>query len=156
MAKSKFFTQFNHCNRVGITFEKPSLTQQSFGYECDINNIVRGCESSLAPNRIQPQFNTVYDVNSMQNALVSYADAKSNFELLPSNVREEFNNDPLKLVKFLDNPKNRDRAIELGLVKPKEDSVTQPVKGEVSSSFGDTSAQTSLDSIVPTDTPQTT
>lgn len=39
------------------------------------------------------------------------------FELLPSSVRDEFHNSPIEMLKFLDDPENRDRAVKLGLLK---------------------------------------
>lgn len=47
--------------------------------------------------------------------LVRQADAE--FLSLPAPLRAEFDNDPGRLVAFLEDEKNRPRAVELGLVK---------------------------------------
>lgn len=42
---------------------------------------------------------------------------QSSFEKLPSKLRKRFENDPVKLLEFMHDAKNRDEAISLGLIK---------------------------------------
>jgi phage internal scaffolding protein len=49
----------------------------------------------------------------MQNTLIA---AQNAFKTLPASIRKEFNNDPSQVIDFLNNPANKDKAIELGLI----------------------------------------
>lgn len=96
--------------------EKPSLTVQSFGYETDINNIVQGCGSSFPSRQIQPQTEIGhFKPGQYEEAMMIAANARSQFEELPSDVRLKFNNDPGQLINFLNDSKNDDEAVKLGL-----------------------------------------
>jgi len=46
---------------------------------------------------------------------------KEAFMLLPSTIRDRFHNNPAKLLNFLEDPKNRDEAIKIGLIMAKEE-----------------------------------
>lgn len=125
---TKFNTRYAHTRFEGdgIDFVEPSLTEQQFGYETDINNIVKG----LVPpseNGKQPLFNVKVDANQFDEALNVIANARSQFELLPSDIRTEFDNDPRKLINFIQNDKNYDRAVELGLIEKKKPVITPTV-----------------------------
>lgn len=130
MAK-KFRTLYSHPNsssfKNDFEFTEPSLTEQSFAYETDINNIVkRGVQSSLPPNINTPIFNSTFSPNQYNDALNLIADAKSQFESLPSHIRKRFENNPEKLLAFVADDKNREEAISLGFIdKPLE--TIQPV-----------------------------
>ncbi len=114
----KFNTLYNHTKLEGFKSDKPSKTQQSFGFETDINNIVKGM---IAPsyNQKTPLFNQVVAPDAYENALNVIADANSRFEELPSHIRAEFGNDPKKLLAFIDNPDNYEKAVKLGLIEKK-------------------------------------
>lgn len=107
--------------RVTVSFTEPSLTQQHFRDECDVNHILRKArETGLLANPFgkaqAPQFGDFsdgFDFQAIQNTL---ARAQERFEALPSAVREEFSNSPAKLLRFVQDEKNYERALELGLV----------------------------------------
>ena len=133
----KFHTRYSHPVSSGITFVEPSLTEQSFGYETDINNIVKkAVQSSLPPNTDKPIFGSKFDPTSYNEALNLVTEAKQQFDVLPSNVRNRFENNPVKLLEFLQDESNYDEAVKLGLVNKKPvfdvpiDSVNKnPVQG---------------------------
>ena len=115
----KFATRFEPHKDKGIVFEKPSLCQQHFKAECDINTIIAQFqETGVMPqgNR-QPLFGDFagipQDFMSAQNL---FDEAQERFYSLPSNLRKEFNNDPALLLDFMSNPANADRAFDLGLI----------------------------------------
>lgn len=100
-----------------------SLTQQQFAEECDINEIVRrfGLTGQMPENFRMPVSGDFTGVGDFQSAMNMVVAAREEFMTLPASVREEFGNDPQQLMKFLENEKNRDRAIEMGLIpKPAE------------------------------------
>lgn len=120
-----FYTRFKHGPRVGFHFNKPSMTEQYFQFECDINNIVNDrVQSSLKPSTQQPIFNAEFKPNSYNDALNFIADTKSKFEQLPSSLRAEFDNNPQKLIDFVSDDSNRERAVKLGLIS--SDKIVKP------------------------------
>lgn len=100
--------------------ELVSLAKQSFRDECDINTIMRRYETTGTidhVNRRQPQFGDFSDVASYQEAINIVAEAEANFADLPSRIRDRFGNDPARLLEFLQDPRNFDEAVELGIVE---------------------------------------
>lgn len=110
---------------VGLDCISPSRTQQQFKEECDVNNILRNYVNTgvlTHTSDILPEFGDFTQVpEDYGEALALIARSEEQFGMLPSEVRERFDNKPVNLVKFLQDEKNRDEAIKLGLVnKPVE------------------------------------
>lgn len=98
----------------------PSMTKQSFVAECDINNILKqykrsGIISHINAKAAQGSYQDLPDQVDYQEALNTVIRAEASFETLPSSVRDRFGNDPAKFLEFLQDPKNQDEAIALGL-----------------------------------------
>ena len=73
-------------------------------------------ENFKAP--VSGDFTGIHDFQSAMNAVI---EAQAEFDSLPAHIREEFRNDPQRLMDFVADGKNRDKAIELGLIpKPVE------------------------------------
>jgi hypothetical protein len=100
-------------DETGLSCPEPTLAQQNFKDESDINYIVRqfGLTGELPGKPLSPQsgdFTGVLDYHSA------------------------FNNDPAELIDFLGNEGNREEAIKLGLVaampisEPSETPVGEP------------------------------
>lgn len=107
----------------GQVFEFPSMTQQHFRDECDINNIIARYEQTgVLTDPLQParnfEFGDYSAVQDYQDSLNFVIAAREMFDALPSKVRERFNYDPARLLQFLGDESNRDEAIRLGLVDP--------------------------------------
>lgn len=104
--------------RVKMVFSGKGRTKQSFKAQCDINTIVaRYNQTGLLPrvSAIQPlvgDFTKAVDYHSALNLVVA---AQEKFQSLPSKIRSYFDNDPGKFVDFFKDPKNEDKAVELGL-----------------------------------------
>lgn len=100
-----------------------SMTQQQFKEESDINEILRrfGITGELPENPRLPQSGDFTGITDFKTAMDAIAAAQSGFMELPADLRARFKNDPQQLLEFLENDKNKDEAIELGLVnKPPE------------------------------------
>lgn len=112
----KFATKYDYKKVSGFHFQKPSLTDQTQAYQCDINNVVKGL--TLYPQTAkEPQFGHEFDPSFYEKALNTVASAKSEFEKLPAVIRREFDNDPKKFISFIDNPseENAKKGIKLGI-----------------------------------------
>lgn len=97
---------------------EPSMTKQSFADECDINKIMERYEKSgvMPEGRRMYEFGDAISEYSYQESLNAVIFADQQFAELPARLRDRFGNDPVQLLKFLEDPKNRDEAVELGLV----------------------------------------
>ena len=109
-------------NESGVACEEPSLAQQHFKDECDINNILRqfNITGQLPQNPLEPRYGDFTGVVDYHSALNSVIAAQSEFDGLPAQIRARFENDPAKLIDFLENTENLDEAISLGLVSKPE------------------------------------
>lgn len=128
-------TQYNYdtdeASQAAITIvEGPSLTQQQFKDECDINTILRnfGVTGHLPIVATQPMVGDFTGIVDFQSALQTVQDAEDNFMALPSAVREKFLHDPAKFVDFCLDPANIEAVRDLGLA-PRPAPVQQPTPG---------------------------
>lgn len=141
MAKAPFLrTPYNYdtnaaSDESGVACEEPSLAQQHFKDECDINNILRQFnitgllpEAPLSPR--YGDFTGIVDYHSALNAVIA---AEDGFMALPADLRARFQNDPENLISFLDNPNNKDEAIKLGLIDGKIIENEQKIEAEIAS-----------------------
>lgn len=121
--ESKYDRQIDH---PGFLSTKPSLTQQHFKDESDINMIIaRYNRTGVLVDPSVPRsgsalfgdFSEIKDFQSAQNAICAAAEA---FGELDSKIRRRFNNDPGQLISFLDDPANYDEGVKLGLFAPRE------------------------------------
>lgn len=117
---------------LACDFDDPSdnRTQQSFKAECDINEIMRrfGKGAQIPPDFqmwTESDFST--EVSDYQSFMNVVRKADEDFMRLPSALREEFNNDPQRFLRFCTDPKNAPRAREIGLLPPAAVVKAEPV-----------------------------
>lgn len=95
-----------------------SLTRQEFAAECDINTIMAQYEKHGVishVNQRQGEYLDLSDVPDLATALGYMNDATAAFMTLSARVRFEFDNDPVKFVKFAENGANLEKMREWGL-----------------------------------------
>ena len=95
------------------------MTKQSFKDECDINNIMRRYEATGVIQHLSgrtAEFGDYISELDFQQSMNAVILAQDMFAALPARVRDRFGNDPARMLGFLEDPKNREEAIELGLV----------------------------------------
>lgn len=128
----KKITNQNGRIRVQTINEEPTRTQQHYKDQCDVNNIIAkykktGVITHLA--RSQGVYADVSQITDYQTSLQKVMDAQNAFSTLPSELRLRFNNDPQQLLAFLQDPKNYDEGVTLGLyeqkTEPTPESITQ-------------------------------
>jgi phage internal scaffolding protein len=125
-------------NESGLECLDPTMAQQQFREECDINTIMERFGRTgelIAPVRM-PQYGDFDGVNDYHSAMNAIVEAQSAFDSLPAKVRARFGNDPAEFLDFVYNEENREEAIRLGLVE----AVIQP-QAAVSEPSVDGSAQ---------------
>ena len=116
-------SRYNAGVREGWKSSVPSMTQQQFKDEADINYIVSMFDSSgVMPTfhgdgqPAQPIFGDFASLpdnaQEMYNRMIA---AKNNFDNLPLEVRKRFNYDPAAFLEFADNPENLDELVAMGL-----------------------------------------
>jgi len=126
MKKSIFLrTAYNYdtnaaSNASGLVCEEPTRAQQHHRDECDINVILErfGKTGQVPVSAISATYGDFSGVNDYHTALNTLIAAESEFDALPAKLRARFDNEPANLIEFLNDPKNKDQAIELGLVNP--------------------------------------
>lgn len=109
--------------RVQTINTEPTMTQQQFKDECDINNIMKKFGNDpvafQALTRPGGQYADFSHITDYQGMLDTVLEAQHAFESLPAPTRARFRNDPGNLLSFLQDEKNRDEAVSLGLLPPK-------------------------------------
>lgn len=131
-----FFTKFNPPPQVGLEFTEPSMTEQHFKDECDINTIVSQYQQTgvLPCGNREPLFGDFAEFpQDLQSSQKYFDDAQERFMQLDAKIRKEFDNDPVKLLQFIADSNNRERAIELGLIDrpPQANTTVQPQETNV-------------------------
>lgn len=106
-------------NESGLACEEPSLAQQHFKEECDINTILQkfSVTGILPEAPLSPRYGDFSGIGDYHTALNRVIAAQEEFEGLPAQIRARFDNDPAKLIEFLDDEANRPEAETLGLVE---------------------------------------
>lgn len=108
------------------TFNKEkSRTQQQFKDHCDINNIIKKYEVTGVITHLNKKTGQYIDATQLKDyhsSLQTVIDAKNLFMQLPSDLRAKFENDPQKLIDFVDDKNNYDDAVSLGLIPKKSPS----------------------------------
>lgn len=97
----------------------PGLTEQAHKQECDINYILREAVSTGMVRHLakhQGRYDDV-SVQDFQQAMGIVQRTTKMFEALPSKIRKEVGGDPAKFLKFVQDPANKTRLEELGMLK---------------------------------------
>lgn len=114
------------------------FTVQASRDDADINKILARFQKTgqLPPTfNGEPFYGDVSEIGDLQDCLIKVQQANELFMQYPAELRERFDNDPVKLVDFLGNEDNRLEAEELGLVvkQPQPSIPAEPVEPPASS-----------------------
>lgn len=101
--------------------KSPSLTSQHPADEVDINKIMARVQKgqTVLTSSGEPFYGDVSDLGGLQDAIIKVQEAEDLFMQFPAEIREKFENDPVKMISFLEDEKNRPEAEKMGLVQPK-------------------------------------
>lgn len=122
----EFITAYSKKNKYVVGNNSPSMTQQHFKSDCDINTIVRRMTRGLySPQQTIPGIYTdISETGDYRSALNTFQEASRDFGNLPSAVRRRFANNPVEFLDFLQDPANYPEALSLGLVTRREPAPT--------------------------------
>jgi len=130
MKTLSFRTGFNYdtdaaSNESALLCLDESLAVQSEAEEADINTIVKrfGLGVPLPQGVYMPQYGDFTGVTDYQSALNLVMQADDSFMQFPADVRARFDNDPAKMISFIEDSSNRDEASKLGLLVSPSPSV---------------------------------
>ena len=119
--KNTFRSAYNLGNEDYSQSFTDGLTEQHHTDTCDINKILaQFMETGIMPQtNANPQYGDVSDVDftQMQNQL---ATAKTLFEELPEQVKDQFNNEMHTFLHFAENPDNLPELVDMGLAVKNE------------------------------------
>ena len=122
-------------DQAGLKCLDPSLTQQQFKEESDINTIVdRFMKSGVLPTPVNmPQFVDFEGIFDYQTAMNAVRSADEQFMRMDAKIRARFNNSPQEFLAFFADPANTEEAIRLGLAVPQAVAETQVSAAEPTS-----------------------
>lgn len=103
--------------KTGISEWGPSRTQQQFKDEVDTNKIITRYQQTgqIRIDARKAMYGDFTNVTNFNDAMNQLAYAQQAFDQLPAAIRDRFNNDPAQMLRFLDDPTQRDEAVRLGL-----------------------------------------
>lgn len=117
----KFFTKYTPPKVTGFSSDQPSKVQEQFADACQTDTIIRkynmmGVNPFIAAGGSQYLDTTqIPSFVAAQNAQVK---VKEYFEGLPSDIRLEFNNDPMQFAEVVSDPRNAEYLREIGVLAP--------------------------------------
>lgn len=128
MEQSFFYNACQYPRSEPFVFDhEDDPTQQHQKDDCDLNKIVARIErTGVVPPELmltaqnRGVFGDFSDIPDFQTAQQQMIKAEENFGKLPAQLRDRFNHDPGELLKFIENPLNKDEGIRIGLFSPDE------------------------------------
>ena len=82
----------------------------------------------MPENTLSPRYGDFTGIGDYHTAMNRVIAVQDEFEALPAPIRARFDNDPSKLIEFLDDEVNRPEAEELGLVEKATAEVVEVAK----------------------------
>lgn len=120
-------------NKKAIKFAGDSMTDQRFKDDCDIGLILAKYRvtGDLAHLGYNPNGTPIKsfkegdfaEIGDYQECLAIVMEAKEQFDALPSNIRKEVGNTPEGMLKFISDPKNYKRGVEIGLFEKRVENL---------------------------------
>lgn len=109
--------------RYQIDCSKDGKTKQEFSKQCNINTIMSQAMKGIMPNYRQDEnYIDTTGLQSYQEALYQVREAERQFNLMPAELRNKFDNNPQRMIDWVNQEENKAEAIELGML-PRETGV---------------------------------
>lgn len=126
-----FRSAYSDKPRVKFATVGASRTKQAMKQECDINFIVDRYRRTGVLQHVKESPGSYGDFEAMeyQEALNTVMKAQSDFNALPSAVRNRFANEPALFLEFIRDPANIEEAQKLGLLRADYKAPVKEVQG---------------------------
>lgn len=104
---------------TGLDCKDPSLAQQQFAEEADINTLIKrfGVGAQMPENPRMPAYGDFTGVSDYRSAIEAARKAEADFMALPAQTRAYFENDPQRLLIAAESG-DRKALEESGILKP--------------------------------------
>jgi len=144
MSKNKTLIRSAYGEKQKVTLTTlDARVEQCHRDECDINKIIAKYDRTGVLNHVNDFEARYEDLTGLdyQTMLNTVANANSMFEGLPSEIRNQFDNEPQKFISFMDDENNNNAMYEMGLKQrpipeqivsegePKTEGFEQPQSG---------------------------
>lgn len=110
-------------NNAATVNDEPSLTQQQFTADTDLNEIMRrygvtdrAIQPAAYPNGVPVVDLSEYAGLELRDLMDQIRTAQEAFANLPAEIRRRFDNNPEELWTYVANPANQEEAVSLGLL----------------------------------------
>jgi len=135
-AQKLYTRRANGTLKVSTINEEPSLTNQQFLQESDVNYIVAKHKATGTVTHVRNVVEGVYadltqtpvDLHEAQSIVLQ---AEQAFLEVPAQIRQRFGHDPKQFFDFIHDPNNKDEAIKLGLIVPPTPAPADPILTEL-------------------------
>lgn len=135
----KFFTKYNLPKIPGFSSEMESKVQEQFADACQTDTIIRKY-NTMGVNPFIASGGSHYldttEIPSFVAAQNAQVRVKEYFEGLPSDIRLEFNNDPMQFAEVVSDPRNAEYLRDIGVLEPlpaeQEGDSTSSQQGDIS------------------------
>lgn len=126
-----FETPYSRGRRPGFATTGKTRTKTNMQAETDVNNIVaKYRQTKILPNDAREAlYGDFSEPATLLEANAIVQNAKAQFEALPAAARKKFDNDPLKLLEFVQDPANFDEGVTLGLFNKRQPEPPAPASG---------------------------
>lgn len=122
----KFGTAYTTYERRIKTSDKPSLTDESYKDYCDISLMIERFKvNKIPPRTVDIAYGYSPTADDVTNAQILLAEVKSNFEALPSSIRDEFGNNVQNYLNYISDKSNLKDCYERGLIDRSSVSLEQ-------------------------------
>lgn len=125
--------------RIRTMFREKTKTQQHFADSCDVNKLMKKYKNINAipmehfKNHGRGVYGDFSNIGDYHSAFSAVASAQEAFMKLDANIRKRFHNDPQELLDFVNDDRNYDEAVSLGIIPKKtlQSDPNLPKAGEV-------------------------
>lgn len=129
-------------NKKAVTFTEDSLADQNFKDETDVNMILAKYKVSRNPAVLglgfngeplgNPKYGDDYaDIGTYQDCLQVVVEAEEQFMQLPASIRKEVGNTPEGMLKWIQDPNNYERGVELGIFEKRVENLDNVSTGNI-------------------------
>jgi phage internal scaffolding protein len=151
--KIPFITAYGEKRKSRVVPRGTSMAHQSMKDECDINVIMARYKKTGLIEHVRMYQGQYGDFGEMDfhEAMNLVTRAQEMFETVPAEIRAQFGNDPGAFLNFVNDEKNGDKLIEMGLRKapraPAEpEPAAEPAKAEPAAATAPAASQPAQDS----------